>query len=393
MRVLPATTDVAIVGAGPTGLALACVLAAKGVDFMLLDRLAEIQTTSRAAVIHARTLEVLDSLGVTPRLHAEGRVVSRFTVRDRDRVLATIPFATLPTRYPYTLMVPQQITERILLERLRELGGDAFRPYAVTGQEQHKDDVALSVAADGGATQTVRARYVVGADGMHSVVRQHAGIGFSGDAYEHSFVLADVRMEWPVSADEVMLFFSPDGLMVVAPLPGVYHRIVATSDEAPERPAIPHLQQLLDARGPVTNAARIHEIVWSSRFRVHHRLADRYRADRILLAGDAAHVHSPAGGQGMNTGIQDGLALGEALADVVQGRVPASGLDGYERRRRPVAQRVVAFTDRMTRAATVRGRSMRTIRNAFVRGVAGVPRIPLALATELAGLRNRPAEG
>jgi len=389
MSTLPATTDVLIAGAGPTGLALACTLAAEGVSFLLVERLAEGANTSRAAVVHARTLEVLEELGVADRLRAAGQIVPRFTLRDRDRVLATLSFDRLPTRYAYTLMVPQEITEGVLLDRLRELGADVYRPFTLSDVRQDADGVAVTVAADGQPPQAVRARYVAGTDGMHSTVRERAGIGFTGDRYEHSFVLADVRMNWPLRADEVMLFVSPDGLVVVAPLPGGRHRIVATVDEAPEHPGIADVQHLLDTRGPATGSVRVHEIVWSSRFRVHHRLADRYRAGRILLAGDAAHVHSPAGGQGMNTGIQDGVALGHALAAVIGGRADESRLDSYERTRRPVAARVVAFTDRMTRMATLRTPRSRAARNAMIRVIGRMPPVRRWLATELAGLRNR----
>jgi 2-polyprenyl-6-methoxyphenol hydroxylase-like FAD-dependent oxidoreductase len=389
MSTLPATTDVLIAGAGPTGLALACTLAAEGVSFLLVERLAEGANTSRAAVVHARTLEVLEELGVADRLRAAGQIVPRFTLRDRDRVLATLSFDRLPTRYAYTLMVPQEITEGVLLDRLRELGADVYRPFTLSDVRQDADGVAVTVAADGQPPQAVRARYVAGTDGMHSTVRERAGIGFTGDRYEHSFVLADVRMNWPLRADEVMLFVSPDGLVVVAPLPGGRRRIVATVDEAPEHPGIADVQHLLDTRGPATGSVRVDEIVWSSRFRVHHRLADRYRAGRILLAGDAAHVHSPAGGQGMNTGIQDGVALGHALAAVIGGRADESRLDSYERTRRPVAARVVAFTDRMTRMATLRTPRSRAARNAMIRVIGRMPPVRRWLATELAGLRNR----
>jgi len=386
---LPSTADVVIVGAGPTGLALACMLAADGVPFVLVDRLAEGANTSRAAVVHARTLEVLEELKVTDRLHAEGRIVARFTIRDRDRALATIRFDRLPTRYPHTLMIPQQRTEAILLDRLRELGGDVSRPYAVSDVQQDGGSVSVTMAANGYPAQTIRAQYLVGCDGMHSTVREHAGIGFTGDAYEHSFLLADVRMDWHLRADEVILFFSPEGLVVVAPLPGGTHRVVATVNEAPEHPDVADVQQLLDTRGPITGAARVNEVVWSSRFRVHHRLAERYRAGRILLAGDAAHVHSPAGGQGMNTGIQDAVMLGQVLAAVLAGRADEGRLDEYERVRRPVAQRVVAFTDRMTRIATLSTPRRRMMRNAVIRAVG--PVAGGTLAFELAGLRNRPA--
>jgi 2-polyprenyl-6-methoxyphenol hydroxylase-like FAD-dependent oxidoreductase len=388
MSALPAKTDVVIVGAGPTGLTLGCVLAARRVPFVLIDRLAEGANTSRAAVVHARTLEVLEEIGVTDRLRAEGHVVPRFTVRDRDRALATIRFDGLPTRYPFTLMIPQNDTEAILLTRLRDLGGDVCRPYTVSDVQQEADGVTVTVGAEGQPTRTVRARDVVGADGMHSTVRERAGIGFTGGKYEESFVLADIRMTWSLGVDEVMLFFSPDGLVVVAPLPGGKHRLVATVDDAPEHPTIADVQHLLDTRGPHRDPTRVNEMVWSSRFRVHHRVADQYRKGRLLLAGDAAHVHSPAGGQGMNTGIQDGVALGCALADVVAGKADESRLDQYESTRRPVAQRVVSFTDRMTRMATLRNHRARAGRNAMIGVVGRIPAIPRLLASELAGLRN-----
>lgn len=389
MTALPATTDVVIVGAGPTGLVLGCLLAAKGIAFVLVDRLAAGDNTSRAAVVHARTLEVLDEVQVTDRLRTEGHIVPRFTLRDRDRVLATIRFDRLPTRYPHTLMIPQYMTEAILLSRLRELGGDVHRPVAVADLRQDGDGVSATVAADGHQPETIRARYLVGADGMHSTVRERSGIGFTGERYEQSFVLADVRMEWSLRGDEVMLFFSPAGLVVVAPLPGGRHRVVATVDDAPEHPGIGDVQQILDTRGPVTGAARVGELVWGSRFRVHHRLADRYRAGRILLAGDAAHVHSPAGGQGMNTGIQDAVALGHALVEVLGGRADERRLDEYERIRRPIAQRVVTFTDRMTRMATLRTSRGRAVRNAAISLIGRVPPIRRRLAIELSGLSNR----
>jgi 2-polyprenyl-6-methoxyphenol hydroxylase-like FAD-dependent oxidoreductase len=388
MSTLPETTDVVIVGAGPTGLTLAGILARERVPFALVDRLAEGSNTSRAAVVHARTLEVLEELEVTDRLRAGGLVVPRFTLRDRDRVLLTIRFDGLSTRYPYTLMIPQNATEAILLARLRELGGDVLRPHELTDVLQDADGVTATVTANGGS-RTIRGRYLVGADGMHSVVRERAGVGFTGGTYEQSFALADVRMSWRIPGDEVMLFLSPEGLVVVAPLPGGRYRIVATMDDAPEHPDIADVQRLLDTRGPVAGAARVEEIAWSSRFRVHHRIVDRYRAGRIFLAGDAAHVHSPAGGQGMNTGIQDAVALGHALTAVVRGSAEESRLDEYDRVRRPVAERVVAFTDRMTRMATLRTPRARALRNTAVGWIGRIPAFRRWMAMELSELRNR----
>lgn len=379
---LPATADVLIVGAGPVGLTLAAALAGRGVDVALVDRQAEGANTSRAAVVHARTLEVLETVGVAGELVGRGVVVPRFTVRDGDQALLTVDFDELPTKYPYTLMVPQNITEEVLLDRLRALGGTVHRPYEVASLVQDGDGVTATMTTG----ETIRARYAVGADGMHSTVREHAGIGFTGDTYAQSFVLADVRLDWEMRADEVMLYFSPAGLVVVAPLPGGRHRIVATVAEAPEHPGTADVQALLDARGPVRRPARVTEVVWSSRFRVHHRLADRYRAGRIFLAGDAAHVHSPAGGQGMNTGIQDAAALAARLGAVLRDGAPAASLDGYEAERRPVAAGVVKFTDRMTRIATAGNASQRRVRNSVLRVLDKIPAVHRKMAMNLSEL-------
>ena len=207
---------------------------------------------------------------------------------------------------------------------------------------------------------------------MHSAVRAQAGIEFAGASYASSFVLADVTMDWGLPEDEVQLFFSPAGLVVVAPLPGGRHRVVATLDEAPEHPGVTDVAALLDARGPAVGTT-VHSVVWSSRFRVHHRLAETFRRDSVLLAGDAAHTHSPAGGQGMNTGIQDAVDLGDRLAAVLAEGADPALLDGYETTRRPVAAQVVTLTDRMTRAATLSGLPAQ-LRNLALLGLGALPR-------------------
>jgi len=372
---MPTRTEVAIVGAGPTGLALAVTLASAGIDYVIVDRLAEGANTSRAAVVHARTLEVLDELGAAKDLIARGVPVTRFAVRDGSRRLLTVAFDGLPTPYPYTLMVPQRETEAVLLARLRALGGDVHRPSEVASVVQDEDGVTLTMTSG----ETLRAGYAVGADGMHSAVREASGIGFTGSAYGESFALADVTMDWAPGPGEVSLTFGAAGLTVVAPLPGGHYRVVATVDEAPATPDLAFVQRLLDERAP--GLAKVTGLAWSSRFRVHHRVADHYQVGRLLLAGDAAHVHSPAGGQGMNTGIQDGYALGRALA--------TGQLDGYEAQRRPVAQRVVAFTDRMTRIATTHSRAARGARNIALPLLGHLPAFRTKLATELAELNYR----
>lgn len=378
----PVDTDVLIVGAGPTGLTLGAALAHRGVTTTLVDRLAAGVNTSRAAVVHARTLEALEPLGVAERLDRLGVHARRFTIRDRDRILVPIDFTKLPTRYPYTLMVSQAVTESVLLERLHELGGRVLRPRILVALTQAADHVEAQF--DDGSR--CKARYLVGADGMHSRVREASGIAFDGAAYGESFVLADVHLTGGVPRDEVILYFSPAGMVVVAPLPDGAHRIVATVDQAPEVPDAGYVQALLDARGPAHEPAQVRDVIWGSRFRVHHRVAASYRDRRVLLAGDAAHVHSPAGGQGMNVGILDALHLSEALIQALAGNTAA--LDAYGQARRPVAQQVVALADRLTRLATVRPR-LRELRNTLLAMLSKLPPVRRQLAWRLSGLVYR----
>jgi 2-polyprenyl-6-methoxyphenol hydroxylase-like FAD-dependent oxidoreductase len=190
-----------------------------------------------------------------------------------------------------------------------------------------------------------------------------------------------------VPQDEVILYFSPAGLVVVAPLPDGMFRIVATVDEAPQQPDIAFVQRLLDERGPQARPVVVEDVVWGSRFRVHHRIADSFRDGRILLAGDAAHVHSPAGGQGMNLGIEDAVTVGESLSRVLSGE-PAYVLDEYAAARRRVAERVVTLASRLTELATMSSRR-RPIRNRIMRVAGKVPAVRRQLAWRLSGMDRR----
>jgi 2-polyprenyl-6-methoxyphenol hydroxylase-like FAD-dependent oxidoreductase len=340
--------------------------------------------TSRAAAVSARTLEVLDELDVSERLVKNGLQARTFSIRDHDRVLIPLDFGNLPTAYPYTLMISQAETEQMLLDRLEELGGHVTRPKTLTAVRQ-ESDYAVASFEDG---DEIRARYVVGADGMHSTVRAAAGIDFAGAAYPASFVLADVRMTGDVPVNEILLFFARNGLVVVAPLPGDVFRIVSPVADAPAEPGREFVQELLDTRGFGPGQLQVGEVVWGSRFRVHHRVADTYRSGRLLLAGDAAHVHSPAGGQGMNLGIQDAVALAGVLDRVIVGSEPDQLLDAYSNARRPIARQVVKLTDRLTRLATLPS-GLRPARNVAMSAASRIPAVRRALTWQLSGLVYR----
>lgn len=385
---IPLHTDVLIVGAGPTGLALAAALQQNGVDHVLIDALETAQNTSRAGVVHPHTLEMLNTIRTTDLLLAEGIAVKDFVVRDRDQPLLGINFEALPSAFQHMLMVPQSTTEAVLETRLRACGGEVHRGVAAQRVMTDPHGAMVEIQTPEGE-RTVRARYVVGADGMHSAVRQAAGIAFRGAAYGESFVLADVHMDWPMGPSEVSLFFSPAGLVVVAPLPDGSYRIVATVDEAPDVPDIGLVQELLDTRGPASKPAHVTDVIWSSRFRVHHRLADTYRQGPILLMGDAAHVHSPAGGQGMNTGLIDAIVLGEALTRVVRDGAPDDVLDDYADTRRPAAEHVLELASRLTRLATVRSPTARRLRNLMLRTLNRVLPFKRRLSLALSGISRR----
>jgi len=383
-------TDVLIVGAGPTGLTLSLVLQRAGVSSLILDKLETGQNTSRAAVIHAHTLEVLEPLGVTADLVRQGLRISRFTLRDRDDRLLGLDFEQLPSRFSHLLMLPQDVTEGVLREKLAAAGQRVRWGSRLEWLQQTDRGVDARVVSRAGV-EVLRARYAVGADGMHSLVRQSAGIDFTGSSYADSFVLADVDMHWEHGREEVMLFFSPAGLLVVAPLPDGRFRLVATLDDAPDRPGLADVQALLDARGPTRGRARVSCVHWSSRFRLHHRVADRYRNGRLFLVGDAAHAHSPAGGQGMNTGLVDACVLGQLLADVLQGRRDVAQLDEYERLRRPAAEQVLGLANRLTSLAVVRGAARRMTRNSMLRVLGLLPPVRHRLQLQLSGIARRAA--
>jgi 2-polyprenyl-6-methoxyphenol hydroxylase-like FAD-dependent oxidoreductase len=376
-----------IVGAGPSGLALAGELKRRGVNSVIVDQQAAGANTSRACVVHARTMEVLEPLGVTRDLLAEGVKVPVFRIRDRDQPLLTVDFSDIPSAYRFTLMIPQNRVEQILLQHLEALGCNVMRPCKLIRYTTSPSLVEAQIQVNG-SDQSIKAQWLIGCDGMHSVVREQSGIAFSGGKYEASFVLADVSMDWPLSREEVTLFYSPKGLVVVAPLPNERFRIVATVDEAPEVPSLEFMQAILDARGPTTNPGRLHNVAWSSRFHIHHRVAQTPRKSRILLCGDAAHVHSPAGGQGMNTGIQDSISLAEALTSTLHDG-DETLLDAWAAQRHKVASQVVTLTDRMTRVATMKSPTGQALRNMAVAVAGHLPPLRAAIAKTLSELDAR----
>jgi len=378
----PQQAEVVVVGAGPVGLAVAVGLRLHGHDVVVVDKQAEGANTSRACVIHPRTLEVLEQLGVTKRLVDLGLELEDFAIRAGDRKLIPVGFADLPTAYPFVTMIPQPVTEQVLLERLEELGGSVLRPYAASGLTQTAEGAEITL--DSG--DVIKAQYVVAADGMNSTIRELAGLRMPGNTLQISCSLVDVRVDGGLPVDEVALYFASAGLLVVAPLPDGSFRLVAEVHDAPEHPDLAYAQQLLVDRGPRKSHPKVTEVVWGSRFRIHERVADRYRAGRVLLAGDAAHTHSPAGGQGMNLGLRDAVTLADALSRALKG--DDADLDVYAESCREEAVRVIGLAHRLTRLANV-PHVVRPIRNAVLSLIGRVSKTQNGLAKQLAGFPER----
>lgn len=389
--VLPADADVLIVGAGPAGLTLAAELTRLGVAHVVIDRQEEIRPGTRAAAIQPRTLEALEPLGVVERLVGAGVRGAGFQVHDGERSLLRAAYDGLETPYPYMLLISQQTTEELLERRLHELGGGVRRGFRLlTTAPDHSGVTATIAAASDGSLHAVHARYVVGADGVHSRVRELAGIEFPGDASEQLYALADFRLgrgSVAAALTDTTFFLSTHGMLLVSPLADSLHRVVASVPPGTPAPSTEVVEALLAVRGPRTGApARVAELVAASTYRVQERVAERMSRGVYFLIGDAAHTHSPAGGQGMNTGIQDAVNLAGKLYAVVVGGAPGETLEGYNSERRPVAERLVAFTAQIARLALVRDPVAARLRDDVIAAAATAPGLTDWLATRLAQL-------
>jgi 2-polyprenyl-6-methoxyphenol hydroxylase-like FAD-dependent oxidoreductase len=363
--------DALIVGAGPVGLFLANECARRGLQSRIVEARPAQSEHSKALAIFPRTLEVFDMAGlVDPFLEAANRV-TRVAVISRGRRLGGIPFTMDDSPYPFIAMVPQNVTEQVLVDRLRQRGGDVEYETSLISAVQHDDHVSATLER-GGKRVEVRARFLVGCDGAHSAVRHLLQLSFEGAQYEASFLLADVQTNDAIPADELQLCPSPDGPLAIFPMSAARRRIVATVDRPEgEVPSLDLVKRILRERGP--KGFEAHGMLWSSYFRIHHRQASALRVNRMFIAGDAAHIHSPFGGQGMNTGLQDAWNLVWKLDFAARGLAQDRLLDSYTAERRPVIREVIGLTHFLTRAMGTPRALAQTLRDTMIPIVSRLP--------------------
>jgi 2-polyprenyl-6-methoxyphenol hydroxylase-like FAD-dependent oxidoreductase len=345
--------QVLIIGAGPVGLVAACELARRDVPVRIIDRLLAPTTESRAALVHARTLEAFARIGVVDQIIAAGRITTAMEIHADGRLLTRVDLGSAESPYPFSVTLPQDETERILTQRLAEFGVNVERGREVTGMEQDEDGVRVTLA-DG---ERLEGRWLIGTDGAHSSVRHALGLRLDGvfDGGEQ-FLLGDVDAEHDLDPAAMHSFFCAAGPLLVFPMLGRRLRLIAQVEQAQE-PTLGVMQAIVDERA---GGIRLQSARWLTHFEIHHAQVPQYRAGRVFLAGDAAHIHSPAGGQGMNTGIQDAFNLAWKLATPD----PSEALlDSYHAERHPIGAHVIRATTAMTRAGTLRNPILRQVRN------------------------------
>lgn len=364
-------TDVLIVGAGPVGLFLANECDRRGLRWRLVETRSSQSEHSKALAIFPRTLEILDMAGVVAPFLKTANLVTWVAIAAHKRQLARIGFTPEETPYRFVAMVPQDVTERLLVEELRRKGGAVEYEMAFVSATQHEGYVSAKIDRRGEQIE-LTARFIVGCDGAHSTVRHLLDLPFEGAQYEASFMLADIETNETLPADEMQLCPSEFGPLAIFPMSATRRRIVATIEKAEEdMPSLDLVRKTLAQRAPAGIEAL--SMRWSSYFRIHHRQVARLRVGRMFIAGDAAHIHSPFGGQGMNTGLQDVWNLVWKLDLAVRGHASEQLLDSYTAERRPVIKQVIETTDLITKAMGTPSKLAQAVRDMVIPVVSRVP--------------------
>jgi 2-polyprenyl-6-methoxyphenol hydroxylase-like FAD-dependent oxidoreductase len=387
--------EILIVGAGPTGLTLACELLRQGAACRIVEQAPRPTERSRAIGVSPRSLEILDELGAAEELVELGLPSPVANIYSDRRLVARFGSARIRhTRFPFLLAVPQSDTEAVLCRALERFGGRVERGVTVRAVRDRIDELVVTLEERGSASEHT-ARWVVGADGAHSTVRRSIGVPFTGRATGHIFINVDVTLDGGPAPGEGHYFFSPAGLLVIAPLPGGVYRTTALVSSAEDGVSfdVQDIQRLIDERCPPGIRVRsVHDAGWGvARFTVQARIADRFVLGRKIIAGDAAHIFGPVGAQGMNAGIQDAHNLAWKLALVQRGRASERLLDTYDCERRTVAHEILHAVEAQARFATIRSRLGGGARDVLLRAASSTGVLDRAIVPRISqlGIRYR----
>jgi 2-polyprenyl-6-methoxyphenol hydroxylase-like FAD-dependent oxidoreductase len=376
------STAVLVVGAGPVGLVLGCELARRQVPFRLIDRLSQPTDESGAVVVHARSLEMMERIGVVQPLIDSGVKATAITFHADHKVVMRLDLDLVDSPYPFSVSTAQTETERILTQRLAELGASIERGVELIGFEQDDKHVRSALRHPDGGEETVNSGWIVGADGRRSTVREQLGAGLEGSSKGERFLLGDVEAEYELDRRSLHSFFSrDDGPLLVFPMQGDRLRVIAQLTQRTDgvEPTLERLREITDRRAGGIALRSAHGLTI---FENQHAQVRRYRYGRAFLAGDAAHVHSPVGGQGMNTGMQDAFNLGWKLALVATGKAVPSLLDSYDAERHPVAARVIEHATRLAQVGTLESQLARKLRNHAMQVATGLATVRQRLAAQ-----------
>ncbi|CAN5658297.1 FAD-dependent monooxygenase [soil metagenome] len=347
-------TDVIIIGAGPTGLALACQLIRYGIDFVILDKKETTTPHSKAIGVQARSLEIYEQIGIADELISQGALAERARLIESGGVRGEVDLSNIGegmSPYPFLLLVEQGRHEKILYDFIKATGKDVLWNTELENFSQNESGVKANIKNKSGETNQIEAKFLVGCDGAKSVVRHTLGMTFEGNTFERLFYVADVQIEWELPHDSLYVFLMENNLLAFFPMTGGenHFRIVGTFPEDETRREGEILYEEIEKQilEDTKLDLDIHDVNWFSVYKVHSRRVNKFSEGRCFLAGDSAHIHTPAGAQGMNTGIQDGYNLAWKLAFVLRGKADEKILETYNEERLENAKRLLQTTDRL----------------------------------------------
>lgn len=379
-------TKVLIVGAGPVGLTMALELTRFGVPVRIVDLAARRTDKSKAIVLWSRSLELLDRTGCAQAFVSAGNKVTAANITTGTRVIGHVDMTTVDSPYPFALILPQSETERLLEEHLNRLGVQIERQVEAVSFTPAQDCVDSVLRQADGREERFVTDWLIGCDGAHSLVRHGLGLPFLGETMQTDWILADIHVKgYPFPETEIAIYWNEHGVLLLFPISPGRFRVIAdigqSQGEMPPEPSMEQVQHLMDERGPGGMTAS--DPVWLSAFRINERKVKDYRVGRVFVAGDAAHVHSPAGGQGMNTGMQDAFNLAWKLALVCNDTCSEKLLDSYSIERSAIGDMVLKAAGRLTMVAILRNHAAQVVRNFLGHILFGLAPVRHAFANNL----------